>query len=70
MELQQLIHSLSSENSTLGEVSREIEKDSKYYSYKDEKALKSYLNQKLLHKGMLVGFCELLATYELINLRN
>lgn len=70
MNLQELIHSLSRENSNLGEISREIEKDKKYYSYRDEKALKDYLNRKLLRKGMLVGFCELLATYELINLKN
>jgi len=67
MKLQTLIHRLHNEKSKIGDVTREIEKDQMYYSYKDEARLKDYLNKKLLSKGMLTGFVELLALHELIN---
>ncbi len=68
MELQKLIHRLRYENSCIGEVTREIESDKQYYSFRDESKLKDYLNRKLLKKGMLNEFVELLWLHETINL--
>ena len=67
MKLQNLIHKLRDENSKLGEVTREIENDSNYYSYQNEQKLKDYLNEKMIQKGMLNSYVELLSIHELIN---
>ena len=39
MKLQNLIHSFRKEHSHLGEMTREIENDSQYYSYQNESKL-------------------------------
>ncbi|MFT5878865.1 MAG: hypothetical protein ACJA2N_001479 [Salibacteraceae bacterium] len=67
MKLQNLIHTLRNENSSLGECTREIERDSDYHTYKNEQKLKSYLSEKMKKKGMLGSFAELLSIHELIN---
>lgn len=67
MKLKNLIHQLSGENSAMGEVTREIEKDENYSEYKDEKRLKDYLNKKMLKKGMHDAYISVLLTHELIN---
>lgn len=67
MKLRNLIHQLRHENSAVGEVTREIERDDKYLSFKDESKLKDYFRVKLFKKGMLNGFVELLFVHELLN---
>ena len=69
MKLQNLIHQLRYENSAVGEVTREIESDNMYTSFKDESKLKEYMSKKMLQKGMISGFSELLMVHELINSR-
>ncbi|MGB0805431.1 MAG: hypothetical protein ACPGRC_01995 [Salibacteraceae bacterium] len=70
MKLQNLIHKLTDENSKLGEVTREIENDSNYHSYQNEAKLKDYLSKRMIQKGMLQSFVELLSIHELINYSN
>jgi hypothetical protein len=67
MELQKLIHQLRHENSSIGTVAREMEQDAQYTSFKDESKLKEYMSRKMVRKGLLTGFVELLAVHELIN---
>jgi hypothetical protein len=67
MKLQNLIHKMRNENSYLGEVTREIESDSNYFSYQNEQRLKEYLRDRMKQKGMLSEFAELLSIHELIN---
>jgi len=67
MKLQNLIHQMHGENSAIGEVTRAIEQDSHYNSLKDESKLKEYMSKKMLQKGLLAGFVELLSVHELIN---
>ena len=69
MKLQKLIHQLRHENSPIGDVTREIEKDKIYTSFKNETKLKEYLSRQMLQKGMISGFAELLSVHELINSR-
>lgn len=67
MKLKNLIHKLRNENSKLGEVTREIENDCNYHSYHNEQKLKDYLFKKMLQKGLVTSFAELLAIHEFIN---
>ena len=69
MKLQNLIHRFRNENSAVGDVTREIEKDTLYTSFKDESKLKKYMSERMLQKGMISGFAELLRVHELINAR-
>jgi hypothetical protein len=67
MELKKLIHQLRHENSRMGEVTREIEKDKRYYSLQNVAQLKEYLNKRLIRKGFLNEFVELLRIHEIIH---
>ena len=67
MELKKLIHQLRHENSRMGEVTREIEKDKRYYSVNNAPQLKEYLNRKLVRMGFLNEFVELLRIHEIIH---
>jgi hypothetical protein len=51
----------------MGEVTREIEKDKRYYSMQNVAKLKEYLNRRLVRKGFLNEFVELLRIHEIIH---
>ena len=70
MELQKLIQRLHHEKSRIGNVSRVIEKQRMYNTYKDESRLKHYLSKRMKKKGLLSDFVELLTIQELINSQN
>lgn len=67
MKLQELIHVLSTENSALGEFSRDVEKDEQITTTTPEKRLKEYLHRKTLRSHKHAIFVELLFIQEIIN---
>lgn len=70
MNLHELIHTLSKENSPLGELSRDLENDRHFVEEVNENHLKEYLNKKTLKSGRHNQFVDLLLIQELINSRN
>lgn len=67
MKLHELIHTLSTENSPLGELSRDIERDGHFSNEINEQHLKEYLNKKTLKSGRHSQFVDLLFLQEIIN---
>jgi uncharacterized protein (DUF1919 family) len=67
MKLHDLIHTLSRENSPLGELSRDMERDRHFDHKVNERHLKEYWNKKTLKSGRHGLFVDLLNIQELIN---